>query len=254
MQPADRVSRLEIGGVPDAGLDLGVGASSVVTVEAFDAQGSEVEDAPIMASSSNTAVATVAQGISTSRVQLATVDFTIRGVGAGDASVTFRHAPTNTTENVTVRVAPAPPGPPPPPGTAWGAGAQIQIPSTPHTLSIQAVNTNTASIQGSSRGSGPDFTLGFEFTIPITLARYFGGRAAPRAGEPGQAPAAAPGAEAAPTNAAPDGAANTVEVRLESVAFSPSELRVKAGARVRWVNADPSVIPSRPSTGPSTRV
>jgi plastocyanin len=123
--------------------------------------------------------------------------------------------------------------------TAWGAAAQIQIPFTPHTLSIQAVNTNTASIQGSSRGSGPDFTLGFEFTIPITLARYFGGRAAPPATEPGHAPAAAPGAEAAPTNAAANGAASAVEVRLESVAFSPSELRVKAGTRVRWVNADP---------------
>ena len=123
--------------------------------------------------------------------------------------------------------------------TAWGAGAQIQIPFTPHTLSIQAVNTNTASIQGSSRGSGPDFTLGFEFTIPITLARYFGGRAAPPATEPGHAPAAAPGADAAPTNAAGGGAVSAVEVRLESVAFSPSELRVQAGSRVRWVNADP---------------
>lgn len=61
---------------------------------------------------------------------------------------------------------------------AWGFGAQLAIPFTPLTLSIQVSNTNSASIQGSSVRALDDIAVGFEFTIPITLARYFGGRAA----------------------------------------------------------------------------
>lgn len=58
---------------------------------------------------------------------------------------------------------------------AWGVGVQIGIPFTPHTLSLQTTNTNTATIQGSSLG-GSERRWGFEFTVPITLARYFGDR------------------------------------------------------------------------------
>src|SRR5881396_953819 len=35
---------------------------------------------------------------------------------------------------------------------AWGAGLQIAIPYSPHTLSLQVTNTNTATLQGASRG------------------------------------------------------------------------------------------------------
>ena len=55
----------------------------------------------------------------------------------------------------------------------WGAAIQLAIPYTPHTLSIQAANTNSATLQGSSIASGGT-RYGFEFTIPITLARFFG--------------------------------------------------------------------------------
>jgi plastocyanin len=58
---------------------------------------------------------------------------------------------------------------------AWGVGVQIGIPYTPHTLSLQSTNTNTATIQGSSKGTNQR-RWGFEFTVPITLARYFGDR------------------------------------------------------------------------------
>ena len=58
---------------------------------------------------------------------------------------------------------------------AWSAGVHVAIPGTPHTLSIQATNTNTATLQGASRGTSQR-RYGFEFTIPITLARYFGRR------------------------------------------------------------------------------
>src|SRR5712692_10435906 len=35
---------------------------------------------------------------------------------------------------------------------AWGAGLQLAIPYSPHTVSLQVTNTNTATLQGASRG------------------------------------------------------------------------------------------------------
>ncbi len=51
---------------------------------------------------------------------------------------------------------------------ALGAGLQLQIPRSPHTFSIQATNTPSATLQGSSRGNG-DVLWGFEFTTPLTF-------------------------------------------------------------------------------------
>ena len=59
---------------------------------------------------------------------------------------------------------------------AWGAALQLAIPYSPHTFSIQATNANTATLQGSSVGHD-EVRYGFEFTIPVTLGRYFGRRA-----------------------------------------------------------------------------
>lgn len=56
---------------------------------------------------------------------------------------------------------------------AWSAGVHVAIPNSPHTLSLHATNANTETLQGMSRG-GATTRYGFEFTIPITLARYFG--------------------------------------------------------------------------------
>jgi hypothetical protein len=58
---------------------------------------------------------------------------------------------------------------------AWDAGLQIAIPYSPHSLSLQVTNTNTATLQGVSRGID-QVRGGFEFTIPFTLSRYFGRR------------------------------------------------------------------------------
>ena len=71
---------------------------------------------------------------------------------------------------------------------AWGAALQIAIPYTPHTLSLQVTNTNTATMQGASRGIS-DAQWGFEFTVPSDdgtsraaahAGRRGGGGAAPR--------------------------------------------------------------------------
>jgi plastocyanin len=59
---------------------------------------------------------------------------------------------------------------------AWSAGIHIAIPLTPHTLSLHATNAPVGTLQGQSRGSNK-VRYGFEFTIPLTLRRYFGKRA-----------------------------------------------------------------------------
>jgi len=111
---------------------------------------------------------------------------------------------------------------------AWGVALQLGIPHSPHTFSLQVGNTNNATLQGASRGTGRT-RYGFEFTIPITLARYFGGHR--------PAPAARPsGAAAAP--AAPAARSDTVEVAIEAYAFRPNRVVVPPGTPVRFTNRD----------------
>ena len=109
-------------------------------------------------------------------------------------------------------------------GTAWGAGVQLRIPYSPHTFSVQVTNTQSASIEGSSRGVRGVHNAGFEFTIPFTLSRYFGRR--------GKAAPAAPAADSTPATG------SATVVRIASLAFGEQSLHVRAGTRVRWVNQD----------------
>ena len=99
---------------------------------------------------------------------------------------------------------------------AWSAALQIAIPYTPHTFSLQAANTSTATLQGQSRGLD-DVRYGFEFTVPVTLARFFG---------------VAKGAEAAGTAQA------GVTVDMRGIQFVPATVRVRAGSGVLWKNSD----------------
>jgi plastocyanin len=103
---------------------------------------------------------------------------------------------------------------------AWAAALQIAIPYTPHTFSLQAANTNTATLQGQSRGID-DVRYGFEFTIPLTLSRYFS-----RRGED---------AEVSSQDAKDGGA---VLVGMRDLKFTPSTVRVRAGQAVVWQNND----------------
>ncbi len=104
---------------------------------------------------------------------------------------------------------------------AWSAGIQLGIPNTPHTLSLQVANTNTATLQGSSRG-GAERRYGFEFTIPITLARYFG-----------RHPKTPSTSEAAPT-----GPGGTVSTGMLNLAYKTPILTIKAGTTIEWTNDD----------------
>jgi plastocyanin len=114
---------------------------------------------------------------------------------------------------------------------AWSAGVQVAIPGTPHTLSIQATNTSTATLEGASRGTSQR-RYGFEFTIPFTLARYFGKRqAAPPPAA--AAPAAAPGDTSAAARTGP-----TVKAGMKNIAFQPSRIEITTGTTVEWTNND----------------
>jgi plastocyanin len=100
---------------------------------------------------------------------------------------------------------------------AWSAALQIAIPYTPHTLSLQAANTSTSTLQGSSRGLD-DVRYGFEFTIPLTLSRWFRT------------------AESAEVRI--ETAENDVSADMSALQFVPSRVRVRAGAAVIWKNSD----------------
>ncbi len=127
-------------------------------------------------------------------------------------------------------------------GTTWGAGIQLRIPATPHTLSIQVANTRTATLQGISTPFRT--TWGFEFTVPLTAARYL-----PRS-------SGRTGARSEPGNG------TEFEVLLtDDLRFVPDTLRVPAGTTVLWrntgtmihtVTADPAAVrnPDRISLPP----
>jgi len=106
---------------------------------------------------------------------------------------------------------------------AWGAGLQIAIPYSPHTLSLQVTNTNTATLQGASRGIDR-VRGGFEFTIPFTLSRYFGKR----------------------RETAQEGAAGVVtgpvtKTEIKTMTFGLQRIEIPAGTTVTWTNNDPLV-------------
>jgi plastocyanin len=105
---------------------------------------------------------------------------------------------------------------------AWAAGLSLAIPHTPHTLSLHATNTNNATLQSASRGTG-ETRYGFEFTIPVTLSRYFGGR------RPAPDTARQPSAPAA-------GAKDSITAVVQDFMFRPARLEIPAGTTVVWTN------------------
>ncbi|HYJ80391.1 MAG TPA: cupredoxin family copper-binding protein [Longimicrobiaceae bacterium] len=121
---------------------------------------------------------------------------------------------------------------------AWSAGIHLGIPHSPHTLSLHASNTNAYTLQGLSRGEDIR-RYGFEFTVPITLSRYFGRGGG--AAAPGAAPGAPPAAPAAP--AVQEGgvaATGTVfRAQMQNLAFMPTSIEIQAGTRVEWTNNAP---------------
>jgi plastocyanin len=110
---------------------------------------------------------------------------------------------------------------------AWSAGVSVAIPRTPHSLSLHATNVNNASLQSSSRGTGKT-RYGFEFTIPLTLSRYFG-RHGPQPANAAPPAVQKPGAAAAPGR-------DTVRVAVQDFQFQPGRIEIAAGTTVVWTN------------------
>jgi len=108
---------------------------------------------------------------------------------------------------------------------AWSGALQLQLPLTPHTLSIQATNVGTTTLQGSARGD-KEVRYGFEFTIPLTLRRYLHRKTAP-----------SPDSTVAHQYASAGG--QIVHVRIQGLAFRMSGSAITAGATVEWTNDDP---------------
>jgi plastocyanin len=104
---------------------------------------------------------------------------------------------------------------------AWGVGINLAIPRTPHTISLHATNVNNVTLQSSSRGTD-ETRYGFEFTIPITLSRYFGG--------------GSPSPPSPVTGTDSTAAGGTVNAAMEDFAFLPARLEVALGTTVVWNN------------------
>jgi plastocyanin len=154
---------------------------------------------------------------------------------------------------------------------AWSAGLHFAIPLTPHTVSLQATNTLVNTLQGASRGTS-NVRYGFEFTIPLTLRRYFGRRAeqkpevdssdrvAPAHVDSLPAPTvvataksdsvarimpAKPEATTSPPSVTPSAATPRAPVALmlrtgmKNINYLRSKLEVVVGTTVEWTNRDP---------------
>ncbi|HET7231156.1 MAG TPA: cupredoxin family copper-binding protein [Longimicrobium sp.] len=119
---------------------------------------------------------------------------------------------------------------------AWSAGVHLALPGTPHTLSIHAANTNAYTLQGLSRGEKTR-RYGFEFTIPLTLNRWFGHADAPVVPPP--PPPATPAPSAAPRADDTRGSGVTARNGMRNLAFMSGRMEVAAGTTVEWTNNDP---------------
>jgi len=108
---------------------------------------------------------------------------------------------------------------PPEQKATWSAGFAIGIPTTPHSLALFASNAVTSTLQGASRGRD-QVLYGFEFTVPLTLSRWFGHKPKPAA--PAAAPVTGP-------------VANTA---INRMAFTQPRIEVAAGTTIMWKNDD----------------
>ncbi len=160
---------------------------------------------------------------------------------------------------------------------AWSAGLHFAIPLTPHTLSLQVTNVAVATLQGQSRGSSVR-RYGFEFTIPLTLSRYFGSHeqpspdtappsitavtlpaplpdtarpqavvAVPQQPSPdtasqrvaASAPPTTPANRPPPSIAAVKPIARTVRTGMKNIHYLQSTIQIDVGTTVEWKNRDP---------------
>ena len=113
----------------------------------------------------------------------------------------------------------------------WGAGLQLSIPTTPHSISIHAGNVGTGSLEGTSLGGHTRW--GFEYTVPITIARY-ASRRTPRGPMTSDEVPTSHSQRTPPLIREPD----TVVVTIRNFRYMRDEITVNAGDVVVWRNSD----------------
>lgn len=119
--------------------------------------------------------------------------------------------------------------------TAWSAALQLAVPDTPATLSIQAANTRSNTLQGSSLGTSAT-RYGIEINLPLTPSRYFGsgsgfGPTGTRTGDEDLV------------------AGDTALIVVSDAGFDQARTVVRLGTYVRWMNQGPGVHGSRSDDG-----
>ena len=114
--------------------------------------------------------------------------------------------------------------------TTWSAGVAIEIPGSPHTFSLHATNVGALTLQGAGRERVilPDkIRYGFTFTVPLgsggRWARIF---------------RSAPPVIPQPASVSETGENPAARVELRMVAYTPGEVRIRAGESVEWLNLD----------------
>jgi len=105
--------------------------------------------------------------------------------------------------------------------TAWSGALQLQLPLTPHTLSLHVSNVGTATLQGTSRGTSQR-RYGFEFTIPLTVRRYLG-RRPPTVSAIGADTASGP----------------VTHIHIRGLSFHLPDGPLPVGTTIEWQNDDP---------------
>jgi plastocyanin len=117
------------------------------------------------------------------------------------------------------------------------------VPGTPHTLSLHVTDVNSRTLEGVAKGT-PTTRYGFEYSIPITLRRYFGSGTASAGKHPStpETPDAEPDTARAggPSDAEPAITRDTVVIDVKSLAFGRRpRVEVPVGTVVVWRNRDP---------------
>jgi plastocyanin len=129
---------------------------------------------------------------------------------------------------------------------SWSAGVHVALPNTPHTLSIHMSNANTATLQGLTRG-GETKRYGFEFTVPVTLSRFFSNPASDATpvatpASPAAVPVTERAAPATPAVTPADSAARPAPANVPAAA--PAQPAAPLASPASPVAAEPAPSPS----------
>lgn len=107
---------------------------------------------------------------------------------------------------------------------AWSAALAMEIPASPHSVSLQVTNTGATTLQGASRKKtfgSQGVRYGFAFTVVMGGSGRWSRLFEPVRPAPVETPEV-----------------GVVRVDIRDFAFAPAELHVRMGQTVEWINRD----------------